>query len=91
MGNYQQGEVVYVNLNPTKGCETNKRRPCVIVSNHHYNRLLNTVIVAPISHSPKYVEEKRYSQSPLFVTLPENGKIRGTVLLQTFAEYRSEG
>ena len=46
-------EVWTVELNPTKGSEINKTRPCLIISPNVINKLLNTVIVAPLTHSIK--------------------------------------
>ena len=45
----KQYEVYWVDLNPTRGSEMNKIRPCVIVSPDDMNRYLNTIIVAPIT------------------------------------------
>ena len=44
-----QGEVWWVNLDPTLGSEINKRRPCLIVSPNEANEHLLTVIAAPIT------------------------------------------
>ncbi|MFK4568187.1 type II toxin-antitoxin system PemK/MazF family toxin [Enterococcus sp. UD-01] len=82
MKKLRQGDIVFVDLNPTKGVETNKKRPCVVVSNNQYNDLLNTIIVAPISSSPKYQENTKYVESPLFINLLDTKKIKGTILLQ---------
>jgi mRNA interferase MazF len=46
-------EVYFVNLDPTKGSEIRKRRPCVIVSPNEMNRYLNTVIIAPMTSTLK--------------------------------------
>lgn len=43
-----RGDVYWVDLNPTKGSEINKQRPCVIVSATPINRARNTVIVVPL-------------------------------------------
>ena len=51
--NYLQFDVWLINLNPTKGSEVQKSRPCVIVSPNGMNNNLNTVIIAPLSHSNK--------------------------------------
>lgn len=49
-----QGDVWWVNLDPTVGREINKRRPCLIVSPDDMNAHLGTVIAAPITstHRP---------------------------------------
>lgn len=81
MTKLKQGDVIFVDLDPTKGVEVAKKRPCVVVSNQFYNRYLNTVLVVPISSSLKY-QEPKYQESPLFIDLPENEVIHGTILTQ---------
>ncbi len=49
----KQFEVWTVELNPTKGAEINKTRPCLIVSPNSVNKMLGTIIVAPLTHSTK--------------------------------------
>ena len=49
----QQYEIYWVDLNPTRGSEMNKIRPCVIVSPDDMNKHLNTIIVAPITSTKK--------------------------------------
>ena len=49
----KQFEVWTVELNPTKGAEINKTRPCLIISPDSINQTLNTVIVAPLTHTIK--------------------------------------
>lgn len=44
-----RGDVYWVDLNPTKGSEINKKRPCVIVSATPINRARSTVVVVPLS------------------------------------------
>lgn len=46
---YEQYSVYWVDLNPTKGGEMNKVRPCVILSPTEINKHLLTVISAPIT------------------------------------------
>ena len=46
-------EVYWVNLDPTLGSEINKKRPCVIISSDDLNRVLNTVIIAPLTSTIK--------------------------------------
>jgi mRNA interferase MazF len=45
----EQYNVYWVDLNPTKGGEMNKIRPCVILSPTEANRHFLTVIAAPIT------------------------------------------
>jgi mRNA interferase MazF len=44
----KQLEIRWVDLNPTRGAETRKKRPCVIVQGDLVNRESQTVIVAPL-------------------------------------------
>jgi len=44
-----RGEVYLVELDPTRGSEIRKTRPCVIVSPDELNHHLRTVIVAPMT------------------------------------------
>ena len=43
------GDVYLVHLNPTRGREMRKTRPCVVVSPNELNAHLRTVIVAPLT------------------------------------------
>ena len=45
---YRQLEIRWVDLEPTVGAETRKRRPCVILQSDLVNQGSRTVIVAPI-------------------------------------------
>ena len=44
-----RGEVVLVELDPTRGSEIPKTRPCLVVSPDELNHHLRTVIVAPMT------------------------------------------
>ena len=45
----QRGDVILVNLDPTRGSEIRKTRPCVVVSPDELNDYLTTYIVAPMT------------------------------------------
>jgi len=45
----ERGMVISVNLEPTKGSETGKVRPCVIVTNNVYNERVPVIQVVPIT------------------------------------------
>ena len=45
----KRGMVIDVNLNPTKGSETGKVRPCIIVTNNVYNERVPVIQVVPIT------------------------------------------
>jgi len=44
-----RGDVYLVGLDPTRGSEIRKARPCVVVSPDELNRHLHTVIIAPMT------------------------------------------
>jgi mRNA interferase MazF len=45
---YRQLEIWWVDLNPTQGAETRKKRPCLIVQSDLMNQSSRTLLVAPI-------------------------------------------
>lgn len=49
----KQFEVYLVDLDPTLGAEMKKTRPAVVVSPDAMNKHLQTVIVAPLTHTVK--------------------------------------
>src|SRR5581483_10502934 len=49
----RRGEIWWVRLDPTLGCEIAKTRPCVILSGNVFNKLRRTVVVIPLSTSPQ--------------------------------------
>jgi len=42
-------DIVGINLNPKKGDEVGKIRPCIIISDNESNQILDTIIVVPLS------------------------------------------
>jgi mRNA interferase MazF len=48
-----RGDVYWVDLNPTKGSEINKHRPCVLVGATPINQARHTVVLVPLSTSTK--------------------------------------
>jgi len=49
MSRLRRGMVIDVNLDPTKGSETGKIRPCVIVTNNTYNARVPVIQVVPLT------------------------------------------
>ena len=49
----ERGEIWWVALDPTPGSEIRKTRPCVVMSVKVLNERRRTVIVVPLSSSPK--------------------------------------
>lgn len=48
-----QFDVYTVDFDPAKGAEIKKQRPAVIISPNTMNKYLNTVLIAPLTHSIK--------------------------------------
>lgn len=46
---FNQFDIYWVNLDPTEGSEIKKTRPAVIVSPDSMNKVLSTVVVAPLT------------------------------------------
>ncbi len=49
MSRLRRGVVIDVSLDPTKGSETGKIRPCVIVTNNTYNARVPVIQVVPLT------------------------------------------
>ena len=45
----KRGDIVLVNLNPTRGSEQGKKRPAVVIQNNLGNQYSPTTIIAPIT------------------------------------------
>jgi mRNA interferase MazF len=50
---YKKWDIVLVNLNPVKGSEMAKIRPCLIVSPNAVNTYMNTLVVIPFTSKPR--------------------------------------
>ena len=53
VGRFRRGEVYLVSLDPARGSEIRKTRPCLIVSPDEINNHLRTTIVAPLTTGGK--------------------------------------
>lgn len=73
-----QGDIFYVNFNPSRGHEQMKRRPAIALSNDLVCQTSNMTIVAPISSTQR--------NFPMYHQLVSSQMIHGKVLLdQTIA------
>lgn len=63
-----RGSVYWVDLEPTRGSEINKLRPCVVISATPVNQARRTVVVVPLSSSAK-------PRPPLVIPIHFLGKI----------------
>lgn len=50
----ERGQIWLVNLDPTRGSELKKTRPCVIISPFEMHSKLRTVIIAPMTTGNKH-------------------------------------
>ena len=68
-------DIVGINLNPKKGDEIGKVRPCIILSDDDSNEILDTIIVVPLS--TKLIENMEPFRLRLFKkdSLKENSDI----------------
>ena len=67
--NYNQYEVVLVNLDPTIGSEIQKTRPCLIVSPKEMN--YNNVIIAPMTSRHRDYPTRIQLKKDSFVVLDQ--------------------
>ncbi|KAF1299081.1 hypothetical protein BAU15_00090 [Enterococcus sp. JM4C] len=69
----RQGDIFYLDFDPTQGHEQRGKRPCIMLTstNKHMGYMIG---VAPITSKSKLF--------PLHVSLPESAKIQGQILLE---------
>jgi len=70
----RRGDVFLVNLDPTRGEEIQKTRPCVIISPDELNAHLRTFIVAPLTtgiHSYPFRVTCRFEGKSGFIVLDQ--------------------
>lgn len=68
---YQQGDLLYIDFNPSKGHEPRNKHPAVVVSSTRVNYMTNLVLLAPITST-----DKRF---PLHVPINPGNPIKGFV------------
>jgi mRNA interferase MazF len=81
----RRGEVWWVRLDPTRGSEISKTRPCLILSSGILNERRRTVVVVPLSSSPK-------ASPPLLVPVQCGGRdvVAVTDQIRTVSKERLE-
>ena len=78
----ERGELWWINLDPARGAEIRKQRPCVVLSANAINRWRRTPVVVPLSASAE-------GAPPVVVTVPSAGKDSVAVVDQIRAVDRS--
>jgi len=71
---FDQGDIVEVDFDPTKGHEPTKKRPALVVSNYDFNISNSMTIVCPISSrlKPFFLHEE----------LPHDCVVLGSVIME---------
>lgn len=67
---FQQGSIIWVDLDPTLGREQKRRRPAVVVSNDVYSNMIH---IMPITRTER--------QTPMLVQLDERTTTEGYVMV----------
>ena len=70
----KQGDVIFLNFNPTKGHEQAGFQPAVVISNNVFNQNTKMVMVCPITSNDKYF--------PTHYNLEDAKNIHGAVLCE---------
>lgn len=70
----KQGDIIFINFNPTKGHEQKGQRPAIVVSTNIFNTYTNMAMVCPITSNIK--------RFPTHYILEDTKKISGVVLCE---------
>ena len=70
----KQGDIVYLDFNPTMGHEQKGNRPAIVVSLEEFNKFTKMAIVCPISTNTKLF--------PTHFNLKDTKKIKGSVFCE---------
>lgn len=69
-----QGDIVYLDLSPTKGHEQKGKRPAIVISNNIFNINTKMAVMCPITSNTK--------DFPTHYVLEDTKKIKGAVLCE---------
>ena len=69
---FEQGDIVYLDLDPQAGHEQRGRRPALVVSNNLFNRVNSLTMVCPITHTDR--------GSPFHIRLDGRTKTVGVIM-----------
>lgn len=70
----KQGDLVYLDFNPTKGHEQKEKRPAIVISTNIFNEKTDMVIVCPVTSNLK--------DFPTHYVLEDAKKVKGSVLCE---------
>jgi mRNA interferase MazF len=68
-----KGEVWVVELDPVRGSEQGKTRPCLVVSHDQLNTKMPLSIVVPFTGQPHYTKNGKLSPAMVEIRPPEGG------------------
>lgn len=74
LNQFKQGDIVFMDFNPTRGHEQFGKRPTIIVSSNDYQRIMGMAIVCPITNNTKYF--------PTHILLDNRTKTTGSILCE---------
>ena len=70
----RQGDIIYLNFNPTKGHEQKGKRLGVVVSTNTFNKYTKMLLVCPITSNTR--------EFPTYYKLEDSKLIKGSVLCE---------
>ncbi|MCH1941149.1 type II toxin-antitoxin system PemK/MazF family toxin [Holdemania massiliensis] len=76
MDKFKQGDIIFMDFDPTKGHEQAGVRPALVVSNNDFGRIMGLYAVCPITNNTK--------NFPTHVPLSGTTKTSGSVLCEHF-------
>lgn len=88
----RRGEVHLVSLDPTRGSEIRKTRPCVIVSPDEMNDHLGTYLIAPMTtggHAYPFRVACRFEKKDGFVVLDQVRTVDGSRLVRRLGKLKA--
>jgi len=88
-----QYEVFLIDLDPTKGHEIQKTRPCLVISPNEMNQHIGTVIIAPMttkSHGYPTRIEVNFSGKEGWVVLDQLRTVDKTRLIKKLGRIKTE-
>ena len=71
MSELRRGLIIDVDLEPTKGSETDKIRPCIIVTNNIYNERVPVIQVVPLTEWS--LKKSKIKTNVALIPSPVNG------------------
>ncbi len=75
----RRGDIVYIDLEPIKGSETGKKRPCLVIQNDVNNEYAPTTIIAVIT-SRRRLEKKKKYPTHVWINKGEGGLTKDSII-----------